>query len=190
MRGDGVLFSAEGASRAGVACCKPPLASSFGPSGFRSNDASMLRGAAIEVATVVFWGQAKGAVVQPQNAALRIAPLFGHRARPQHQARLFILLDEPRNERAGCPQQTFDLSGSTVGGAKPDNLGRIPAENASFLKVGILRDDSELVVFGILPNRPRCPVRIRARGPNRDKRWPALRPGEEEDFRRREASRV
>jgi len=150
----------------------------------------MLRGAAIEVATVVFWGQAKGAVVQPQNAALRIAPLFGHRARPQHQARLFILLDEPRNERAGCPQQTFDLSGSTVGGAKPDNLGRIPAENASFLKVGILRDDSELVVFGILPNRPRCPVRIRARGPNRDKRWPALRPGEEEDFRRREASRV
>jgi len=56
MKADGVLFSAEGASRAGVGCCKPPLASSFGPSlassNFRSNDASTLRVTAIDVAAV------------------------------------------------------------------------------------------------------------------------------------------
>ena len=49
MRGDGVPFSAEGASRAGLGCCAPPLASNF-----RSNDASTLRAAAIDVAAVVF----------------------------------------------------------------------------------------------------------------------------------------
>ena len=66
--------------------------------------------------------------------------------------RFFILLDEPRNERARRPQQTLDLSGRTVGGAKPDDLGWVPAEDASFLKVGVLRDDCEPVVSGILPN--------------------------------------
>ena len=47
MRGDGVPFSAEGASRASLGYCAPPLASNF-----RSNDASTSRGAAIDVAAV------------------------------------------------------------------------------------------------------------------------------------------
>ena len=80
------------------------------------------------------------------------ALLLGPGTKPQYQTRFFIPLDEPRNERARRPQQTLDLSGRTVGGAKPDDLGRVPAENASFLKVGVLRDDCEPVVFGILPN--------------------------------------
>jgi hypothetical protein len=42
-----VLFSAEGTSRAGLGCCTPPLASNF-----RSNDASTLRAAAIDLAAV------------------------------------------------------------------------------------------------------------------------------------------
>lgn len=54
-----MLFSAEG-FRVGSGCCTPPLASSFGPllasSGFRSNDASTMRGAAIDVAAVVLGG--------------------------------------------------------------------------------------------------------------------------------------
>jgi len=47
MRGDGVLFSAEGASRAGLGCCTSPLASNF-----RSEKASTMLGAAIDVAAV------------------------------------------------------------------------------------------------------------------------------------------
>jgi len=64
MRVGGVLFSAESASRAGVGCCTPPLASSFGlsfaSSNFRSNDASMLRGAGIDVAAVVLGTSERG----------------------------------------------------------------------------------------------------------------------------------
>jgi len=54
MGGGGVLFSGEGASRAGSGCCASPLASNF-----RSNDASTLRAAAIDVATVVL-GETNG----------------------------------------------------------------------------------------------------------------------------------
>src|SRR6185437_12968287 len=53
MTGEGVLFSAEGASRAGLGCCTPPLASNF-----RSENASTLRAPAIDVAAVVFAEQA------------------------------------------------------------------------------------------------------------------------------------
>ena len=49
MRGDGVLFSAEGASRAGLGCCTPQLASNF-----RSENASMMSRPALDHAAVVF----------------------------------------------------------------------------------------------------------------------------------------
>ena len=53
MRGERVLFSAEGASRAGLGCCTPPLASNF-----RSENASTMSRPAIDVAAVVFAEQA------------------------------------------------------------------------------------------------------------------------------------
>jgi len=53
MRGDGVLFSAEGASRAGLGCCTPQLASNF-----RSENASMMSRPALDHAAVVFVEQA------------------------------------------------------------------------------------------------------------------------------------
>jgi len=55
MRGDGVLFSAEGASRAGLGYCTPPLASS----NFRSEKASTMLCAALGGVAVVLEEQAK-----------------------------------------------------------------------------------------------------------------------------------
>jgi len=50
MKGDGVPFSAEGAFRAGLGCCTPPLA----PSNFRSENISTMSCAALDHAAVVF----------------------------------------------------------------------------------------------------------------------------------------
>jgi len=50
MKGDGVLSSAEGASRTGLGCCTPPLASS----NFRSENVSTMSRPAIDVAAVAF----------------------------------------------------------------------------------------------------------------------------------------
>ena len=54
MKGDGVPFSAEGAFRAGLGCCTPPLA----PSNFRSENISTMSCAALDHAAVVFVEQA------------------------------------------------------------------------------------------------------------------------------------
>ena len=59
MRGDWVLFPAEGAFRAGLGCCTPPLASS----NFRSENVSTMSRAALDHAAVVL-----GTVRAPRHA--------------------------------------------------------------------------------------------------------------------------
>lgn len=78
--------------------------------------------------------------------------LFGLSARPKDQARFLILLDEPLDDRQSRTQEILDFFGRTVGGAKPNELGWLAVENASFLKIRILGNDRETIVLGILPN--------------------------------------
>jgi hypothetical protein len=61
-------------------------------------------------------------------------------------------LDEPLDDRQSRTQEILDLFGRTVGGAKPNELGWLAVENASFLKIRILGNDRETIVLGILPN--------------------------------------
>ncbi len=72
---------------------------------------------------------------------------------PQDQTRLFVLLDETRDDWDSRPQETLDFGACTIACAEPYNLGRVAAKDASFLKVGVFGDNREAIIFGILPNR-------------------------------------
>ncbi len=79
--------------------------------------------------------------------------LLGLGLNPQNQTRFFVLLDEPRDDWDSRPQETFDFGACTVACAEPYDLWRVTAKDASFLKVGVVGDNREAIIFGILPNR-------------------------------------
>lgn len=78
--------------------------------------------------------------------------LSGLSADSEDQARFFILLDEPLDDRQGGPQEALDFFGGAVGRAKPNEFGWLTEQNASFLEVRIFRHNREAIVLGILPN--------------------------------------
>jgi hypothetical protein len=63
-----------------------------------------------------------------------------------------VLLNELPDDRRGRPQETFNFNTRAVCRTKPDNFWRSAYNYASFLEVGILRDNREAIVFGVLPN--------------------------------------
>ncbi len=77
---------------------------------------------------------------------------------PQDQTRLFVLLDETRDDWDSRPQETLDFGACTVACAEPYNLGRVAAKDASFLKVGVFGDNREPIIFCILPDRASQPT--------------------------------
>jgi hypothetical protein len=68
-------------------------------------------------------------------------------ARPEHQAGFPVFLDKARNDRKGHAQEILNFHAGRAGRAKPDDLGGMPAKHAPFLKVGVLRDNREAVLF-------------------------------------------
>jgi hypothetical protein len=63
-----------------------------------------------------------------------------------------ILLDEPLNDREGATKEILDFLAGTVRYAKPDELGRLAAEDGAFLKIRIFGNNCEVIVLGVLPN--------------------------------------
>jgi hypothetical protein len=63
-----------------------------------------------------------------------------------------VLLNELLDDGQGRPQETFNFNTGAVCSAKPDHFWRSALNYASFLEVGILRDNREAIVFGVLPN--------------------------------------
>jgi hypothetical protein len=98
------------------------------------------------------WSQRNKLVPTSQPEVTGRGLLFGLSARPKDQARFLILLDEPLDDRQSRTQEILDFFGRTVGGAKPNELGWLAVENATFLKIRILGNDRETIVLGILPN--------------------------------------
>jgi hypothetical protein len=63
-----------------------------------------------------------------------------------------VLLNELLDDRQGRPEETFNFNTGAVCRANPDHFWRGTYNYASFLEVGILRDNREAIVFGLLPN--------------------------------------
>ena len=70
----------------------------------------------------------------------------------EYEAVLFIGIQEILDSKKCIAEQETGSNGSAIANAQPDHFRRASTQNAQFRKIGILSDNDEAVLSGIIPN--------------------------------------
>ena len=72
--------------------------------------------------------------------------------RPKCQKGFLILFYELLDSLCREPQKILDFASAAVRNAEPDKFWWMPVQNTSILKIRVLRDNCEAIIFSVLPN--------------------------------------